>query len=218
MDTLRAVLVPVNAECREIELPIDGNGNCGEALKDLLGERVANVSQKLPDKSLGEAVCVYVNAGGSSACPANRAIWGTQEMADEGRESPLTGQTVVAGEPADVLYGDVVIVGYDPYEGLECSLSDTECRDIKDLFSGRGGPYSGVSALGLAQSKELSSSATRGTRRLSTTSASMRRTATYTTTTGRTPTTIRSGSHGSRELRAGRVRGGIHERSRQGCI
>lgn len=155
MDTLRAVLVPVNAECREIGLPIDGDGNCGEALKELLGERVTNVSQKLSDKSLGEAVCVYVNAGGSSACPANRAIWGTQEMTDEGRKSPLTGQTVVAGEPADVLYGDIVIVGYDPYDGLECSLTDTECRDVIDLFSGRGGPYSGVSALGLVQSKEL---------------------------------------------------------------
>lgn len=155
MDTLRAVLVPVNAECREIGLPIDGDGNCGEALKELLGERVTNVSQKLSDKSLGEAVCVYVNAGGSSVCPANRAIWGTQEMTAEGRESSLTGQTVVAGEPADVLYGDIVIVGYDPYEGLECSLTDTECRDVIDLFSGRGGPYSGVSALGLVQSKEL---------------------------------------------------------------
>lgn len=155
MDTLRAVLVPVNAECREIQLPIDGDGNCGEALKELLGERVTNVSQKLSDKSLGEAVCVYVNAGGSSACPANRAIWGTQEMTAEGRKSSLTGQTVVAGEPADVLYGDIVIVGYDPYEGLECSLTDTECRDVKDLFSGRGGPYSGVSALGLVQSKDL---------------------------------------------------------------
>lgn len=155
MDTLRAVLVPVNAECREIGLPIDGDGNCGEALKELLGERVTNVSQKLSDKSLGEAVCVYVNAGGSSACPANRAIWGTQEMTAEGRESSLTGQTVLAGEPADVLYGDIVIVGYDPYEGLECSLTDTERRDVIDLFSGRGGPYSGVSALGLVQSKEL---------------------------------------------------------------
>lgn len=155
MDTLRAVLVPVNAECREIELPINEDGSCGEALKKLLGERVANVSEELPDKSLGDAVCVYVNAAGRAACPANRAIWGTQEMADEGRESPLTGQTVVAGEPADVLYGDIVIVGYDPYEGAECSLSDAECRDVKDLFSGRGGPYSGASALGLVQSKEL---------------------------------------------------------------
>lgn len=155
MDMLRAVLVPVNAECREIQLPIDEDGNCGDALKELLGARVTNVSNKLPDKSLGEAVCVYVNSGGSSACPANRAIWGTQEMTDEGRESPLTGQTVVAGEPADVLYGDIVIVGYDPYEGLECSLTDTECRDVIDLFSGRGGSYSGVSALGLVQSKEL---------------------------------------------------------------
>lgn len=93
MDTLRAVLVPVNADCREIELPIDGVGNCGDALKELLGARVTNVSNKLPDKSLGEAVCVYVNSAGRSACSANRAIWGTQEMTDEGRKSPLTGQT-----------------------------------------------------------------------------------------------------------------------------
>lgn len=152
MDSLRAVLVPVNAECREIELPIDEDGNCGEALKELLGQRVTNVSEELPDKTLGESVCVYVNAAGRSTCPANRAIWGTQEMADDGRESPLTGQTVVAGEPADVLYGDIVIVGYDPYEGAECSLSDAECVDVKDLFSGRGGPYSGVSALGYIES------------------------------------------------------------------
>lgn len=157
MDTLRAVLVPVNAECREIELPIDEDGNCGDALKELLGARVTNVSNKLPDKSLGEAVCVYVNSAGRSACSANRAIWGTQEMTDEGRESPLTGQTVVAGEPADVLYGDIVIVGYDPYEGAECSLSDAECEEAKDLFSGRGGPYSGVSALGYIESTIQSS-------------------------------------------------------------
>ena len=157
MDTLRAVLVPVNAECREIELPIDDDGSCGEALKELLGERVADVSEELPDKTLADAVCVYVNAAGRSACPANRAIWGTQEMADEGRESPLTGQTVVAGEPADVLYGDIVIVGYDPYEGAECSLTDAECTDAIDLFSGRGGPYSGVSALGYIESAMQSS-------------------------------------------------------------
>lgn len=157
MDTLHAVLVPVNAECREIELPIDEDGSCGEALKELLGERVANVSEELPDKTLGDAACVYVNAAGRAACPANRAIWGTQEMADEGRESPLTGQTVVAGEPADVLYGDIVIVGYDPYEGAECSLSDAECEEAKDLFSGRGGPYSGVSALGYIESTIQSS-------------------------------------------------------------
>lgn len=157
MDSLRAVLVPVNAECREIDLPIDEDGNCGGALKELLGERVANVSEELPDKTLGEAVYVYVNAAGRASCPANRAIWGTQEMADEGRESPLTGQTVVAGEPADVLYGDIVIVGYDPYEGAECSLSDAECVDVKNLFSGRGGPYSGVSALGYIESTIQSS-------------------------------------------------------------
>lgn len=157
MDTLRAVLVPVNAECREIELPIDEDGSCGEALKELLGERVANVSEELPDKTLGDAVCVYVNAAGRASCPANRAIWGTQEMADEGRKSPLNGQTVVAGEPADVLYGDIVIVGYDPYEGAERSLSGAECVDVKDLFSGRGGPYSGVSALGYIESTIQSS-------------------------------------------------------------
>lgn len=157
MDTLRAVLAPVNAECREIELPIDEDGSCGATLKKLVGERIADVSEELPDKSLGAAVCVYVNADGCSACPANRAIWGTQEMADEGRESSLTGQTVVAGEPADVLYGDIVIVGYDPYEGLECSLSDAECVDVKNLFSGRGGPYSGVSALGYIENTIQSS-------------------------------------------------------------
>ena len=157
MDALRAVLVPVNAECREIDLPIDEDGNCGEALKELIGERVANVSGKLPDKSFGESVCVYVNAAGRSACPANRAIWGTQEMANEGRESPLTGQSIVAGEPADVLYGDIVIVGYDPFEGVECSLTDAECKEATDLFSGRGGPYSGVSALGYIESTKQSS-------------------------------------------------------------
>lgn len=157
MDALRAVLVPVNAECREIDLPIDEDGSCGEALKELLGERVTNVSEELPDKSLGDAVCVYVNAAGSSACPANRAIWGTQKMADDGRVSPLTGQTVVAGEPADVLYGDIVIVGYDPYEGAECSLSDAECEEVTELFSGRGGAYSGVSALGYIESTIQSS-------------------------------------------------------------
>lgn len=148
MDTIRAVLVPVNAECREIELPIDENGSCGDAIKELVGERVTNIAQELPDKDLGDAVSVYVNADGRAACPANRAIWATQEMADEGCESPLTGQAVEAGYPADVLYGDFVIVGYDPYEGMECSLSDSECEDVKAMFSGRSGPHSGVSALG----------------------------------------------------------------------
>lgn len=148
MDTIRAVLVPVNAECREVELPVDENGSCGAALKRIVGERAVNVSQELPDKSLGDAVCVYVNAEGRVAWPANRAIWATQEMADEDLQSPFTGQTVVAGDPADVLYGDFVVVGYDPYEGTECSLSDKEAQDVVDLFSGRGGPYSGVSALG----------------------------------------------------------------------
>lgn len=148
MDTIRAVLVSVNTECREIELPVDENGSCGAAIRELVGERVTNVAQELPDKDLADAVSVYVNADGKAACPANRAIWATQEMADEGYKSPLTGQTVEAGYPADVLYGDFVIVGYDPYEGTECSLSDSECEEVKAMFSGKSGPYSGVSALG----------------------------------------------------------------------
>lgn len=152
MDTLRAVLVPVNAKCREIELPIDEDGSCGSALKRLVGERVADVSEELPDKTLGEAVCVYVNAAGMSVCPANRAIWATQEMANEGRISPFTGDVVESGDVAGVLYGDFVIVGYDPYEGAECSLTDAECKDAIALFSGRSGPYSGVSALGYIES------------------------------------------------------------------
>lgn len=157
MDTLRAVLVPVNAECREIQLSLDEDGSCGVALKKLVGERIADVSEELPDKSLGDAVCVYVNADGCSACPANRAVWATQEMANEGRKSPFTGNVVAAGEVADVIYGDFVIVGYDPYEGTECSLTDDECRDAIDLFSGRGGPYSGVSALGYIESMKQGS-------------------------------------------------------------
>ena len=156
MDTLRVVLVPVNAKCREIELPIDEDGSCGPALKRLVGERVADVSDELPDKTLGDAVCVYVNAAGMSACPANRAIWATQEMANAGRISPFTGDVVEAGDVADVLYGDFVIVGYDPYEGAECSLTDAECKDAIDLFSGRSGPYSGVSALGYIESTRQS--------------------------------------------------------------
>ena len=84
MDTIRAVLVPVNAECREVELPVDENGSCGTALKGIVGERAVNVSQELPDKSLGDAVCVYVNAEGRAACPVNRAIWATQEIGGRG--------------------------------------------------------------------------------------------------------------------------------------
>ena len=100
----------------------------------------------MPKFEVAKRLLAWLNEGKRAA---------SMEMTDEERESPLTGKTVVAGEPADVLYGDIVIVGYDPYEGLECSLTDTECRDVIDLFSGRGGPYSGVSALGLVQSKEI---------------------------------------------------------------
>ena len=48
MDTIRAVLVPVNAECREVELPVDENGSCDAALKGIVGERAVNVSKSCP--------------------------------------------------------------------------------------------------------------------------------------------------------------------------
>ena len=44
-----------------------------------------------------------------------------------------------------------------PTRGAECSLSDAECEEVTELFSGRGGPYSGVSALGYIESTKQSS-------------------------------------------------------------
>lgn len=151
MDAFKAVLVPVDGKPYEIWLNHDGNGDCLKDIERLVGGKVRDATKVLPDSAMDEYVSVYVNEGGSSSCPVNRAIMATSDMVRQGKVSPLTGDQVSLGEPADLLYGDIVVVGYDPYDGLDRSLTDAEVDDAMKYFTYDSAPHSGSSAIGYLQ-------------------------------------------------------------------
>ena len=77
---------------------------------------------------------MYVNDESLSVCQPNRAFYATERMEQEGCYSPIDGKPVVAGLPTSVLYGNIVITGFNSATGEDAPLSDGEMMDVMNYF------------------------------------------------------------------------------------
>lgn len=57
---------------------------------------------------------MYVNDEGLYSCQPNRAFYATESMEHEGYYSAIDGKPVVSGLPSSLLFGNIVITGFNP--------------------------------------------------------------------------------------------------------
>ena len=121
--TMKALLIPVGEEPREIEV---------EGLADL---------QALVDGHIdavgwvfNDAPTLYVNDEGKvNGMLPNRAVYVTAE--DAGCQK-WDGGTWAEGEVLDILYGPIVAVGLDPRTGEDRDILPEEADRVHERFSG----------------------------------------------------------------------------------
>lgn len=124
----RAVLVPVGQDPVAIEI------NGGEDIMNQVGGIFDQASGNLPPDALPFNLSMYVNDEGFYISQPNRAFFATERMEQEGYLSPVDGKPVLAGLPTSVLYGNIVVTGFNPATGEDVSLSDGEMMDAMNYF------------------------------------------------------------------------------------
>lgn len=88
----------------------------------------------LPPDALPFNLSMYVNDVGLYTCQPNRAFYATEIMEREGYFSTIDGKPAVAGLPTSVLYGNIVVTGFNPATGEDASLSAGEMMDVMNYF------------------------------------------------------------------------------------
>lgn len=134
----RAVLVPVGQDPVAIEI------GCSQDIMDQVGGIFDNVSSSLPPDALPFHLSMYENDVSKFTMQPNRAFYATEEMEREGYLSPFDNKPAIEGLPTSVVYGNVVITGFNPATGEDVSLSDGEMMDVMNYFqrdSPRGSGY-----------------------------------------------------------------------------
>lgn len=124
----RAVLVPVGQDPVAIEI------NGGKDIMDQVGGIFDNASSSLPPDALPFNLSMYVNDEGLYSCQPNRAFYATESMEHEGYYSAIDGKPVVSGLPSSLLFGNIVITGFNPETGENKSLSAGELMDAMNYF------------------------------------------------------------------------------------
>lgn len=124
----RAVLVPVGFD------PVAVDIGSWRDIRNQVGGIFTNASGNLPPDALPFNLSMYVNDESLSVCQPNRAFYATERMEQEGSYSPIDGKPVVAGLPTSVLYGNIVITGFNPATGEDAPLSDGEMMDVMSYF------------------------------------------------------------------------------------
>lgn len=124
----RAVLVPVGFD------PVAVDIGSWRDIRNQVGGIFTNASGNLPPDALPFNLSMYVNDESLSVCQPNRAFYATERMEQEGSYSPIDGKPVVAGLPSSVLYGNIVITGFNPATGEDTPLSDAELMDVMNYF------------------------------------------------------------------------------------
>lgn len=124
----RAVLVPVGSD------PVAVDIGSWRDIRNQVGGIFTNASGNLPPDALSYNLSMYVNDESVSVCQPNRAFYATERMEQEGSHSPIDGKPVVAGLPTSVLYGNIVITGFNPATGEGMPLSDGEMMDVMNYF------------------------------------------------------------------------------------
>ena len=117
---MNAILVPVGGMPRLVE--IDG-------LKDM--QRAVGGNIELCSWVFDDQPTVYVNEEGKFTCEPNRAVYATE--ADEGAMK-WDGSTVKSGDLLEILFGDILCVGYDPETGEDRDVTDEEIKRVRERF------------------------------------------------------------------------------------
>lgn len=125
---IHAVLVPVGFDPVAIE--IDGTRD----IMSHVGGTIDEASGYLPPDALPFNLSMYVNDEGQYSCQPNRAFYATESMEHEGYYSAIDGKPVVSGLPSSLLFGNIVITGFNPETGEDKSLSAGEMMDAMNYF------------------------------------------------------------------------------------
>ena len=125
---IQAVLVPVGFDPVAIE--IDGTRD----IMSHVGGTIDEASGYLPPDALPFNLSMYVNDEGLYSCQPNRAFYATESMEHEGYYSAIDGKPVVSGLPSSLLFGNIVITGFNPETGEDKSLSAGEMMDAMNYF------------------------------------------------------------------------------------
>lgn len=125
---IQAVLVPVGFDPVAIEI------NGARDIMSHVGGIIDEASGYQPPEALPFNLLMYVNDEGLYSCQPNRAFYATESMEHEGYYSAIDGKPVVSGLPSSLLFGNIVITGYDPESGEDKSLSAGEMMDAMNYF------------------------------------------------------------------------------------
>lgn len=125
---IQAVLVPVGFD--PIAIEIDGTRD----IMSHVGGTIDEASGYLPPDALPFNLSMYVNDEGLYSCQPNRAFYATESMEHEGYYSAIDGKPVVSGLPSSLLFGNIVITGFNPETGEDKSLSAGEMMDAMNYF------------------------------------------------------------------------------------
>lgn len=140
--TLEAMIVPVGGAPYPKTLEADENGSFLRALQECVGGRIEPMGHLF-----GDAPTVYCNEEGKlagSGCRPNRAAYATEAMASAGYASPSApGRAVEPGELYDIVFGDMVCVGFDPETGEDRDIAAEECERVAERFGSRESIASG---------------------------------------------------------------------------
>lgn len=125
---IQAVLVPVGFDPVAIEI------NGARDIMSHVGGIIDEASGYLPPDALPFNLSMYVNDEGLYSCQPNRAFYATESMEHEGYYSAIDGKPVVSGLPSSLLFGNIVITGFNPETGEDKSLSAGEMMDAMNYF------------------------------------------------------------------------------------
>ncbi len=140
--TLEAVIVPVGEKPYPKTLEADENGSFLRALQECVGGNIEPMGYLFDD-----APTVYCNEEGKlagSGCRPNRAIYATKAMANAGYASPNDpSRAVKPNELFDIVFGDMVCVGFDAETGEDRDIMAEERGRVTDRFGSRESIESG---------------------------------------------------------------------------
>lgn len=143
----RAVLVPVGSDPIAVEIV------SWRDIRNQVGGIFTNASGNLPPDALPFNLSMYVNDESLSVCQPNRAFYATERMEQEGSYSPIDGKPVVSGLPMSVLYGNIVVTGFNPATGEDVPLSDGEMMDVMNYFQRESPRGSGLEVALIVQNR-----------------------------------------------------------------
>lgn len=140
--TLEAMIVPVGGKPYPKTLEADEDGSFLRALQECVGGHIEPMCYLFDD-----APTVYCNEEGKlagSGCRPNRAVYATYAMAQAGYASPNDpSRAVRPDELFDIVFGDMVCVGFDPETSEDRDIAPEERERVTERFGSRDSIESG---------------------------------------------------------------------------